>query len=83
MGSITIPTYGHGHPKNEDYAYDLARQRKVDMEQDSVNAPAEIYTNVRRKAFSEVAEIIGTLSVRKPPMQVINELIALCRKEVK
>ena len=32
MPSITIPQHDFGHPKNEDYAYDLARQRKVDMD---------------------------------------------------
>ena len=35
----------------------------------------------RQQMARDVSGIIGTLSARKPPMQVINELIALCRKE--
>ena len=38
-------------------------------------------TMARREFAAEVSGIIGTLSVHKPPMQVINELIALCRKQ--
>ena len=39
MGSITIPEYDYGHPKNEDYAYDTARQRKDDMEPTPTREP--------------------------------------------
>ena len=54
-----------------------------------LNIPADVYANVREKALAEgrskfaleVCDIIGTLSVHKPPMQVIGELIALCGKE--
>lgn len=34
MGSITLPEYDYGHPKNEDTAYDNARQDKVDADID-------------------------------------------------
>lgn len=34
MGKVVIPDYEYGHPKNEDYAYDVERQRKVDEEDD-------------------------------------------------
>lgn len=36
----------------------------------------------RRQIAREVTGIIGTLSAHKGPMHVINELIALCRREV-
>lgn len=35
----------------------------------------------RRQFSRDVTGIIGTLSIHKPPMRVIDELIALCRKE--
>ena len=34
MGSISLPKYDYGHPKNEDTAYDNARQDKVDAEEE-------------------------------------------------
>ena len=33
MSKIVIKDYEYGHPKNEDYAYDVERQRQVDAEQ--------------------------------------------------
>ena len=46
------------------------------------NAAAAEHIRLGRKQLArEVNAIIGTLSVHKPPMQIINELIALCRRE--
>lgn len=41
MGSISLPEYGQGHPKNEDTAYDNARQDKVDAENKAQRGSAD------------------------------------------
>ena len=46
------------------------------------NAAAAQHIGIGRAQMArDVSGIIGTLSAHKGPMQVINELIALCRKE--
>ena len=60
MGSFTIPQYPYGHPKNEDYAYDVARQRKVDMEQDQRDGagnPQPPMSDLGKHLFEQMALI--------------------------
>ena len=94
MGSITVPQYDYGHPKNEDYAYDLARQRKVDMETARpmsefgkhiaetltiANEAARIHIRLGRQQFAdEVKRIAG----RAEPTAVA-QIMDLCERELK
>ena len=84
MGSITIPRYEYGHPKNEDYAYDVARQRGVDMnkkavvvrEPQAVTPMAMLQLAVEKGASVEQLERLMALQERYEANEAKKEFVA-------
>ena len=65
-----------------DFMSDLSKELFSTV--DLFNNAARIHIKLGRAQFcEEVRRIIGTASARKPFPEVINELIALCNREVK
>ena len=87
MPSIGITEYPYGHPRNEDYAYDLYRQRKVDME------PSEM-SDMGKQIFEtlQIANEAARIHIKLGRQQMalefsrcknMEEVAALCAKEAK